>query len=115
MSVNIKEILVSFDRKNIMYYVELVKKVEELDRLMWLVDFVKKYGLFMLKFIIFCNIYSEIVVVFVYLFCMFQDYVFVLGQFKILVNRIIGIFYLMILNKYKERVMDLFKVNLGNV
>lgn len=115
MSANTKEILVSPDRKNIMYHVELVKKAEELDRLMWLVDLAKKHGPSMPKSIIFCNTYSEIAAVFVYLLRMLQDHVFVPGQPKTPANRIIGIFHSMTLNKYKERVMVSFKVNSGNV
>jgi len=42
MSANTKEILVSPDRKNRMYHVELVKKAEELDKLIWQVELAKK-------------------------------------------------------------------------
>jgi len=115
MSVNTKEILVSPDRKNIMYHVELVKKAEELDKLMWLVDLAKKQGPSTPKTIIFCNTYNKIAAVFVYLLRMLQDHVFVPGQPKTPANRIIGIFHSMTLKKYKERVMDSFKVNSGNV
>ena len=46
---------------------------------------------------------------------MLQDDVYVLGQPKTPANRIVGIFHSMTLKKYKDRVMDSFKVNEGNV
>ena len=115
MSTDTKEILVSPDRKNIMYHVEQVKKGEEMDKLMWLVNVAKRNGLSTPKTIIFCNTYNEIAAVFVYLLRMLQDDVYVLGQPKIPANRIVGIFHSMTLKKYKDRVMDSFKVNAGNV
>ena len=98
-----------------MYHVEQVKKGEEMDKLMWLVNVAKRNGLSTPKTIIFCNTYNEIAAVFVYLLRMLQDDVYVLGQPKIPANRIVGIFHSMTLKKYKDRVMDSFKVNAGNV
>ncbi|XP_068734521.1 probable ATP-dependent DNA helicase RecS [Montipora capricornis] len=79
MTSSTKEILVSPDRENIMYHVEMVKKGQEMEKLMWL------------------------------------DHVYVPGQPKTPANRIVGIFHSMTLKKYKDRVMDSFKVNAGNV
>lgn len=70
MCADAKEIVVSPDRQNIMYYVELVKKEEELDRLTWLVDLVKTNGPSTPKTIVFCNTYNETAALFVY-FCGF--------------------------------------------
>lgn len=44
MSPTTKQILVSPDRPNIMYHVEQVKKGEEMDKLMWLVNLAKENG-----------------------------------------------------------------------
>lgn len=115
MSTDTKEILISPDRKNIMYHVEQVKKGEQMDKLMWLVNVAKRNGLSTPKTIIFCNTYNEIAAVFVYLLRMLQDDVYVLGQPKIPANRIVGIFHSMTLKKYKDRVMASFEVNEGNV
>ena len=115
MSPSTKEILVSPDRKNIMYHVVHVKSGKEMEELMWLVNLAKENGPTTPKTIIFCSTYNEIAAVFVYLLRMLQDDVFVPGQPKSPANRIVGIFHSMTLKKYKDRVMDSFKANAGNV
>lgn len=42
MTSSTKEILVSPDRENIMYHVEMVKKGQEMEKLMWLVNLAKE-------------------------------------------------------------------------
>ena len=115
MSPSTKEILVSPDRKNIMYHVVHVKSGKEMEELMWLVNLAKENGPTTPKTIIFCSTYNEIAAVFVYLLRMLQDDVFVPGQPKSPANRIVGIFHSMTLKNYKDRVMDSFKANAGNV
>lgn len=109
-----QEILVSPDRENIMYHVEMAKKGQEMEKLMWLVNLAKEVGSSTPKTIIFCNTYNELAAVFVYLLRMLQDHVYVPGQPKTPANRIVDIFHSMTLKKYKDRVMDSFKVNAGN-
>ena len=53
MSTDTIEILVSPDRKNLMFHVEQVKKSEEMEKLQWIVDLVKEKGTEMPKTIIF--------------------------------------------------------------
>ena len=115
MSKGTKEIVVSPDRKNLMFHVELAKKGEEIQRLSWLVNLVKENGPSTPKTIIFCNMYNEIAAVFVYLLRMLGDYVFVLDHPKLPANRIMGIYHSLTWKKYKERVVDSFKGNTGNV
>ena len=52
---------------------------------------------------------------FVYLLRMLGDYVFVPDHPKLPANRIVGIYHSMTWKKYKERVVDSFKGNTGNV
>ena len=115
MSTDTIEILVSPDRKNLMFHVEQVKKSEEMEKLQWLVDLVKEKGTDTPKTIIFCNTYNEIAAVLVYLLRMLGDHVFVPGQPKTPANRMVGIYHSMTWKKYKDRVVDSFKANSGNL
>lgn len=108
MSANTKEILVSPDRKNIMFNVELVKKAEELDKLMGLVDLAKKKERNLQRNNLCQNLSNSATHTMKLLLCLFTYFacskiMYLYQASPTPANRIIGIFHSMTLNKYKER------------
>lgn len=72
-------------------------------------------GFQIFKIIIFCNLLKDVVLMVSFMFEKLGCKLYLFEYLELFVYRFVGIYYLYILQKYKDRVVDVFKYNIGNL
>lgn len=79
----------------------------------WVVEMVKIDGVNILKIIIFCILLLDVIMLVSNFFVMLGDIFYEFDKSYYLLNRLVGIYYVYMYLKYKERVLFFFKLLLG--
>lgn len=115
MGTNAVTINISPNRANIRFTVVKTSKDNQLGHLGWIVDLIKEHNLATPKTIIFCGTMHDVAKVIGFLLAELGNAAYVSGNPPTPENRLLGIFHSMTWPKYKARVSQSFKENVGHV
>lgn len=108
-------IVVSPERLNIRHAVINSTRQNYMNHFQWIVDMVIENCLQTPKTIIFCNSLKDVALMVSFLFEKLGSKLYPPEQPQLPVNRLVGIYHSHTLQKYKDRVVDAFKYNNGNM
>ena len=108
-------IVVSPERFNIRHAVINSTRLNYMKHFQWIVDMVIKNGLQTPKTIIFCNSLKDVALMVSFLFEKLGSNLYPPEQPELPANMLVGIYHSHTLQKYKDRVVDAFKHNKGNI
>lgn len=111
---NLQTVYASPNQENLRFGVKKVKKEKQLDKMQWLIDFMKRRGKDTPKTLIFCNTLYEIAQVTDYLLSKLGSDAYD-QQTKVPANCFFGVYHSNSLDRNKERITSSLKVKNGSV